>query len=118
MRRAARVAVLAVLAITMPAFGKGSSGGHSASHSSSHASTHSRAGSHSNSKPSGSRSTSRHRDKNGNVERSEHAKDEFLHSHPCPSTGKPSGSCPGYVIAREDTDDPLTMQWQAAQAPM
>ena len=30
--------------------------------------------------------------------RSLEAKHEFKHSNPCPSTGKRSGACPGYVI--------------------
>jgi len=38
--------------------------------------------------------------------------------HPCPSTGKISGPCPGYVIdhvaplKRGGADDPSNMQWQ------
>ena len=38
------------------------------------------------------------RDSHGRIARSEKAKDDFKHSHPCPSTGKRSGTCPGYVI--------------------
>lgn len=138
MYRVVTLAALLALALAVPTFGKGSSGGHSGSHSSSHSSTHSTSGSHSHSKSSGSHhssgstshsgSSSEHHNKNyaegvprdshRRIERSEHAKDEFKHSHPCPSTGKSSGSCPGYVIdhvtplKRGGADDPSNMQWQ------
>jgi hypothetical protein len=59
-----------------------------------------------------------HRHKHGNTQHGGHATDEFMSSHPCPSTGKPSRSCPGYVISDGGTGDPSTMQWQAVQAPM
>jgi hypothetical protein len=58
------------------------------------------------------------RDSHGRIERSEKAKDDFKKQHPCPSTGKSSGSCPGYVIdhvtplERGGVDDPSNMQWQ------
>lgn len=38
------------------------------------------------------------RDKHGRIKRSSEAKHAFKKSHPCPSTGKGSGRCPGYVI--------------------
>ncbi len=50
--------------------------------------------------------------------RSKKAKDAFRKSHPCPSTGKKSGKCPGYVIdhitplKRGGADSPDNMQWQ------
>jgi hypothetical protein len=47
-----------------------------------------------------------------------HATDEFMRAHPCPSTGKPSSPCPGYVIGGGSADEPSTMQWQAVQAPL
>lgn len=54
--------------------------------------------------------------------RSEAAKDAFKHSHPCPSTGKSSGACPGYVIdhvrplSKGGPDAPTNMQWQTTEA--
>ena len=38
------------------------------------------------------------RDSHGRIKRSETAKRDFEHHHPCPSTGKTSGACPGYVV--------------------
>jgi hypothetical protein len=58
------------------------------------------------------------RDSHGELERSEAAKDAFKRSHPCPSTGKSSGACPGYVIDHVKplklggADSPSNMQWQ------
>jgi hypothetical protein len=45
---------------------------------------------------------------------------EFQRLHPCPSKGKPTGSCPGYVVdhivplKRGGADAPSNMQWQSA----
>jgi hypothetical protein len=45
-----------------------------------------------------------------------------MRAHPCPSTGKTSGSCPGYVIdhvialKHGGADSPSNMQWQTVQA--
>lgn len=58
------------------------------------------------------------RDSRGHIKRSSAAKREFEHDHPCPSTGKRSGGCPGYVIdhvkalKRGGSDTPSNMQWQ------
>ena len=55
----------------------------------------------------------------GKIKRSGAAKDAFKRQQPCPSTGRPSGSCPGYVIDHVNplecggADDPSNMQWQA-----
>jgi len=58
----------------------------------------------------------------GKFERSQKAKDTFRKAHPCPSTGKSHGACPGYVIDHVQAlkhggaDAPLNMQWQTAEA--
>ena len=58
------------------------------------------------------------RDKHGKIKRSGAAKDAFKRENPCPSTGKSSGSCPGYVIDHKNplecggADAPSNMQWQ------
>ena len=62
------------------------------------------------------------RDSHGHIKRSEVAKRDFERHHPCPSTGKTSGACPGYVIdhirplKRGGPDDPGNMQWQTEDA--
>jgi hypothetical protein len=66
--------------------------------------------------------TSCARDSKGRIARSTAAKHEFQKAHPCPSTGKSSGACPGYVIdhitplKRGGADAPGNMQWQTVQA--
>ena len=58
------------------------------------------------------------RDAHGRIARDPRARNEFKRTHPCPSTGKSSGSCPGYVIdhlhplKRGGADTPANMQWQ------
>lgn len=55
---------------------------------------------------------------NAEYHRSQKAKSIFKHHHPCPSTGKTKGSCPGFIIdhvkplACGGSDDPSNMQWQ------
>jgi len=62
------------------------------------------------------------RDSHGRIARSSRAKNEFKRQHPCPSTGKSSGACPGYVIdhvvalKRGGADAPANMQWQTVEA--
>ena len=62
------------------------------------------------------------RDAKGKIARSAKAKDSFKRSHPCPSTGKSYGACPGYVIdhvqalKRGGADTPSNMQWQTKAA--
>lgn len=54
------------------------------------------------------------------AQRSARARRQFLQFHPCPSTGRTTGRCPGYVIdhvrplKRGGQDDPANMQWQTA----
>jgi hypothetical protein len=49
-------------------------------------------------------------------------KAKFEKTHPCPSTGKSSGACPGYVVdhvrplKRGGADRPENMQWQTKEA--
>jgi hypothetical protein len=58
------------------------------------------------------------RDHHGKIKRSKDATRAFQRSHPCPSTGRVSGGCPGYVIdhvqalKRGGADSPSNMQWQ------
>jgi hypothetical protein len=52
------------------------------------------------------------------TKRSQSAKVEFKHEHPCPATGATKGPCRGYVIdhvnplACGGPDRPENMQWQ------
>ena len=61
------------------------------------------------------------RDSNGHIKRSPEEKNEFKKSNPCPSTGKSSGACPGFVIdhitplKRNGADTPCNMQWQTTE---
>ncbi|HWG22007.1 MAG TPA: HNH endonuclease signature motif containing protein [Terracidiphilus sp.] len=58
------------------------------------------------------------RDSHGRIRRSAAAKDAFKRQQPCPSTGRISGACPGYVIDHVKplecggADAPSNMQWQ------
>ncbi len=111
----------------------GSHSSHSSSKSSSHnKSSHSDGSTQHRSKSSVRSSSGTHiggrqkatgvkRDKHGKIERSTKAKDSFRKNHPCPSTGKTSGACPGYVIdhitplKKGGADSPANMQWQTVQ---
>jgi hypothetical protein len=56
------------------------------------------------------------------IARSTTARRDFQKSYPCPSTGKTTGACKGYVIdhvvplKRGGADAPGNMQWQTVQA--
>jgi hypothetical protein len=112
-RNAVSVALLlSVMLAGAPAFGKSSSSGHS------HSSTsHSHTGHRSSKKAVGVP-----RNSHGKIARSRTARAVFMHSHPCPSTGKSSGACPGYVVdhvtplKRGGADAPSNMQWQTKAA--
>jgi hypothetical protein len=90
-----------------------SSGSNTSGHTTSHSTTHS---SHAGASPGVPR------DSKGHIKRSSSARKEFEHSHPCPSTGKTSGSCPGYVVDHVQAlkhggaDAPGNMQWQTKEA--
>ena len=62
------------------------------------------------------------RDTHGKIARSPEQKAAFKHLHPCPSTGRRSGGCPGYVIdhvmplKRGGADRPENMHWQTKEA--
>jgi len=62
------------------------------------------------------------RDAHGKLSRSAQQKSAFRKAHPCPSTGKSTGACPGYVVdhkvalKRGGADVPQNMQWQTKQA--
>src|SRR5690349_7185053 len=62
------------------------------------------------------------RDSKGRIKRSARATRSFQKSHPCPSTGRTTGGCPGYVIDhirplhKGGADSPANMQWQTVEA--
>jgi len=61
------------------------------------------------------------RDWRGRYIRCSAAKAAFERDNPCPSTGEPSGPCPGYVVdhiiplKRGGADLPSNMQWQTVE---
>jgi hypothetical protein len=74
---------------------------------------------HSHSHRSSFRSYSARSTHHGRYRRSATAKNNnFKREHPCPSNGRASGSCPGYVIDHINplecggADAPFNMQWQ------
>jgi hypothetical protein len=79
-------------------------------------------GIHHSGRHSSARCTTCARDNHGRIKRSGHAKSAFKKQYACPSTGKISGACPGYVIDHKmplkhgGQDAPSNMQWQTTQA--
>lgn len=59
------------------------------------------------------------RDKHGKIIRSQKAISDFRKAHPCPSTGKVKGACPGFVVdhvvplCAMGKDSLANLQWQA-----
>ena len=59
---------------------------------------------------------------NGRIKRDRAARRAFQSLHPCPSTGRTTGACPGYVVdhilplKRGGTDSPDNMQCQTLEA--
>ena len=72
--------------------------------------------------PSGARCAACTRARDGRIRRSRAATRDFQKTHPCPSTGRTSGACPGYVIdhvvalKHGGADAPGNMQWQTIAA--
>lgn len=123
-----------LLLLCCPAFAAQRGGGHG-SHSSSHSSkSHSGTSGRSTTVHSGTPYRRGHlaagytfhpsvqRDSHGRIKRSRAARDGFMRQHPCPSTGKTSGRCPGYVVDHVHAlecggaDAPSNMQWQMMAA--
>jgi hypothetical protein len=135
-RAATGLLLSAALAFAPPADARG--GGHGSGHSSghgSHASSH--AGGVGSHRSNGSHGGSSHhassarssraypgvkRDSHGRIARDPHAKEAFRRTHPCPSTGKTYGACPGWVVdhvralKHGGADDVSNMQWQTRAA--
>jgi hypothetical protein len=107
--------LLLVLSIVLPA--TASRGSHSTGRSSSHSSTHTRTykGNHHSRRATSSSIT---RDGHGRIKRSSAAKHAFEKQHPCPSAGRTTARCPGYVVDHVHplecggADAPSNMQWQ------
>lgn len=69
----------------------------------------------------GERAEGVQRDARGRIERSHAAVMEFRRESPCPSTGRVTGRCPGWVVdhikalKRGGADRPENMQWQTVE---
>lgn len=108
MKLLAAIAFAVAMAFSGPGDAKGSHG-------------HSSSGSHSHGHASRA-APGVQRNSHGKIARSGRARSEFKSSHPCPSTGRSSGGCPGYVIdhvrplKRGGADTAGNMQWQTKAA--
>lgn len=114
--------ILALYCCSAPATAK-SSGSRSGAHTHSTKSTRSPAPRHVKATPTAkARCTSCARNSSGRIQRSNAARSAFQRKNPCPSTGKVSGGCPGYVVdhrqplKRGGQDDASNMQWQTKAA--
>ena len=116
------IASFSALTLAAPADARGNHPAtHSSAHTGSHAAAH--AGTHTGGHSGGPKANSGvARDSHGRIARSAEQKDAFKHGHPCPSTGKSSGACPGYTVdhivplKRGGADRPANMQWQTTKA--
>ena len=112
------VVVISAVLLAVPSFARSSGRSSSTSRSSSSRIT-SRA--RTTTHPSSAKCASCARDGHGKIKRSPTAKRDFRRSNPCPSTGKTSGGCPGYVIdhrralKRGGADAPGNMEWQTRE---
>ena len=117
---AAFVLLVALVALSFPTASL-ARGGHAHHRGASHHSVSSHSGS-GHDHGSRSKAAGVTRDRHGRIKRSARAKDAFRRSHPCPSTGRTTGACPGYVIdhvralKHGGVDDPANMQWQTKEA--
>ena len=142
MRISAALTIASCLFFSALAVAGGHGGGHSGQHNpGSHNSATKTGGSHTGAskvdhakqsaahsgKPPSGQHTSKYaqgvqRDSSGKIARIPKAKSDFQKQNPCPSTGKSSGSCPGYVtdhvtpLKRGGADAPNNMQWQTTAA--
>ncbi len=132
MRRAIVLTLVLLFSLCATAKGGGSHGGSYSSHGSrshsskSHAPKKSSAHNHGYRRnyaaPGYALHSSVQRDSYGRIKRSAAARDAFKHQQPCPSTGRSSGRCPGYVIDHVQplecggADAPSNMQWQTTAA--
>ncbi len=119
---------LAVFFVAVPALAYthgrgGGGGGHSSGHSyggRSYGSTHySTSAAHSSThERSTHTATTRSSSTTTHTKRDPAQRRAFQHSHACPSTGRTSGACPGYVVDHVQAlkhggaDSPSNMQWQ------
>lgn len=106
-------AALAAVLLALVSPGLVAAKGHGGSrHATSHATKH-----HSTPSPSTVR-----RNAHGKIARDPRSKASFRRSHPCPSTGRTSGACPGYEVdhvrplACGGADAPGNMQWLSRAA--